>query len=196
MPAGRDGTRVPAGMDGTHVPAGRDGSRVPAGRDGSRVPAGRDGYHPCWIQLILDPMRLKMMSLISNISDVGSNEAGSDICDIGSSEIESDVTILDPALLDPISVISDPLELNQISLILDTTRLDPLSMILDSTRDPVSLPPWTNPGNQTAGLLPSPHSSSPLTLAPGPRMASPCIESYRKHSCGCRRGFHSPWFPV
>ena len=78
------------------------------------------------------------MSLISNISDVGSNEAGSDICDIGSSEIESDVTILDPALLDPISVISDPLELNPISLISDTTRLDPLLMILNSTTDPLS----------------------------------------------------------
>ena len=33
------------------------------------------------------------MSLICNISDVGSNEAGSDICDIGFNEIESDVNI-------------------------------------------------------------------------------------------------------
>ena len=71
----------PEERDGSHVPAEMDGSRVPAGRDGC-VSAGRDGYHPCWIQLILDPMRLKMMSLISNVSDVGSNMAGSNICDI------------------------------------------------------------------------------------------------------------------
>ena len=103
--AQRDGTAHPEERDGSHVPAGRDGSRVPAGMDGSRVPAGRDGYHPCWIQLILDPIRLKLMSLISNISNVGSNETGSNICDIGSNEIESDVTISDPATLDPISVI-------------------------------------------------------------------------------------------
>ena len=106
------------------------------------------------------------VSLISDISDVGSNEAGSDICDIcdiGSNEIKSGVTILDPALLDPISVILDLLELlelNPTSLIFDITRLDPLSMILDSTRDPISLPPRTNPGDRTAGLFPSPHSSS------------------------------------
>ena len=105
------------------------------------------------------------VSLISDISDVGSNEAGSDICDICDigSKIESGVTILDPALLDPISVILDLLELlelNPTSLIFDITRLDPLSMILDSTRDPISLPPRTNPGDRTAGLFPSPHSSS------------------------------------
>ena len=95
-PEERDGSRVPAETEGSRVPAGTDGSRVPAGTDGKRVPrAGRDGRLPS----LLDPIGigsnelLKMMSLISNISDAESNEDGSDICDIGSNEIESDVTI-------------------------------------------------------------------------------------------------------